>query len=84
MPDVADVLEQVMSDAAANRKAVLAHPDLAERLTRPLLGYSKPEQWNGFVPPEQFGQQINDSPRRAALVAILDEAFARDERRRAS
>jgi len=66
------------------REAVLAHPDLAERLTQPPLGYAQPSQWNGFVPPELFNNQINDSPRRAALVAVVDEALARSEQRRAS
>jgi hypothetical protein len=66
------------------REAVLAHPDLAERLTQPPLDYAQPSQWNGFVPPEQFNGQNNDSPRRAALVAIVDEALTRDAARKAS
>lgn len=66
------------------RETVLAHPDLAEKLTRPPLGYAQPSQWNGFVPPEKYDGQINDSPRRAALVAIVDEALARDAHRQAS
>lgn len=67
-----------------NRDAVLAHPDLAQKLTEPPLDYQRPEQWNGFVPPEYFNQQVNDSPRRAALVEIVAEAQARDAERRAS
>lgn len=61
-----------------DRDAVLAYPDLAERLTQPPLDYAKPEQWGGFVPPEYFNQQPNGSPRRAALVEIVTEAHARD------
>ena len=32
------------------RTAVLAHDDLRRRLVKE-LGYAKPEQWNGYVPP---------------------------------
>lgn len=71
-----------------NREVVARHEDLSKRLTEPPLGYAQPSQWNGFVPPSTFsGQvngQINDSPRRAALVAIVDEAMARDAQRQAS
>jgi hypothetical protein len=69
-------------DAAARKKAVLAHPDLAVRLTAEPLGYAKPDQWNGFVPPEQFNGQHNDSPRRAALAELVAEVYARHARRR--
>ncbi len=67
------------------REAVARYPDLAERLTHPPLSYARPEQWNGFVPPKEFPEgTLNDSPRRAALVAIVDEALARDAERKAS
>lgn len=66
------------------REAVLAFPDLAERLTRQPLDYVRPDQWNGFVPPAEFNGQANNSPRRAALVAIVDEALTRDAARKAS
>lgn len=67
----------------ARRAAVLAHPDLAERLTQPPLSYAKAEQWNGGIPPkhspEDAGGRVkpNDSPRRAALVEICEEAHRR-------
>lgn len=61
------------------RDAVLAHPDLAAKLTQQPLDYTRPEQWNGFVPPELWNGQINDSPRRAALVELVDEAMRRDD-----
>jgi hypothetical protein len=60
-----------------SRDAVLAYPDLAERLTSE-LDYKDPGQWNGFVPPEQFNGSHNASTRRVALVAIVNEAHARD------
>lgn len=65
------------------RAAVLAHPDLAERLTMTPLNYAKPEQWNGGIPPkytpEDASRRVepNDSPRRAALLAIVEEAMSR-------
>jgi hypothetical protein len=59
------------------KDAVLAHPDLAERLTMSPLNYAKPEQWNGGVPAETFNGGNNDSPRRAALAAIVEEAIQR-------
>lgn len=62
---------------ARNRDLILGHPDLAEHLTRPPLGYTRPDQWNGFIPPELFDGARNDSPRRAALVELLTEAEAR-------
>lgn len=61
-----------------DREAVLAHPDLAQRLTEPPLGYARPQQWNGFVPPETFNGTRNDSPRRAALVELVEQARARE------
>jgi hypothetical protein len=33
------------------RASVLAHPDLAARLTQPPLNYARPDQWNGYIPP---------------------------------
>jgi hypothetical protein len=64
------------------RAAVLAHPDLAERLTMTPLNYAKPEQWNGGVPAEMFNGGNNDSPRRAALLGLVDEALSRDNHRK--
>jgi hypothetical protein len=68
-------------ECAANRAAVLRHPDLAAKLTAPAIGYSRAEQWNGFVPPEGWGEhnQPNNSMRRAALIEILTEALLREE-----
>jgi hypothetical protein len=62
------------------RKLVLSHPDLAAKLCSYVVGYSKAENWNGWIPPEldSYGAR-SDSPRRAALVAILAEAELRTE-----
>ncbi|MGI5162747.1 hypothetical protein ACQEU3_47075 [Spirillospora sp. CA-253888] len=60
------------------RDAVLTYPDLAARLCEDPIGYARPDQWNGFVPPEIADQRHNNSPRRAALVEIVAEAHARD------
>lgn len=69
----------MISDAATNRRAVLGHHDLAAKLTQPPLDYALADQWNGFVPPELWNGQVNDSPRRAALVELVDEALRRNE-----
>jgi hypothetical protein len=69
-------------DAEARRKAVLAHPDLAAQLTVDPLGYAQPDQWSGYVPPERWNGQHNDSPRRAALAEITEQAWNRTEHRR--
>jgi hypothetical protein len=61
-------------------KMVMRYRDLAERLCQPPIGYAKPEQWNGYVPPAYDAERIdgvtplNDSPRRTAL---LEEAAER-------
>lgn len=67
-------------------KLVLAHPDLAEQLKSNLIGYTRPENWNGYIPPAEIpgpagapGYYVpNPSPRRAALVALVDEAQRRE------
>jgi hypothetical protein len=51
-------------------------PPLAMRLCDPPLSYAHPAQWNGYVPPEIWNGERNDSPRRRALLAIVDEALA--------
>ncbi|MFC9973595.1 hypothetical protein ACFVH6_22140 [Spirillospora sp. NPDC127200] len=60
------------------RDAVLAYPDLAARLCEDPIGYARPDQWNGYVPPEIADQRHNNSPRREALAEIVAEAHARD------
>ena len=72
-------LKEARERQAANRIAVLRHPDLAARLTEPPLSYAKPEQWNGGIPPETFGGERNDSGRRAALVELVEDAARREK-----
>lgn len=64
---------------AERRRAVLSHPDLAERLCEHPLSYKRPDQWTGYIPPEMWQGQPNRSPRREALVAIYEEALARSQ-----
>lgn len=61
----------------ANRGAVLQHADLYARLTEQPIGYARPDQWSGYIPPEQCDGSRNGSARRAALVALVEEARAR-------
>jgi hypothetical protein len=63
---------------AEDRKRVLKHPDLAARLCEPPLGFSRPEQWMGYIPPDTCGQQLNLSPCRDALLAIATAAYERE------
>jgi hypothetical protein len=69
--------EEAMARRDARRAAVLAHSDLAERLTQPPLNYATPEQWHGGVGPETWKGGQNDSPRRAALLELVAEAERR-------
>lgn len=63
----------------ADRKAlVLRHPDLAARLCERPIGHSRPEVWNGWIPPEVWQGQRNDSPVRSALLDIVAEAERRE------
>lgn len=61
---------------AARRERVLAHPQIAARLTEKPLSYNRPDAWNGWIPPslvEEAGtgrMVINRSPRRRALIDI--------------
>lgn len=60
------------------RDSVLRYPDLAARLCEPPIGYEKATQWNGYVPPDTCGNALNLSPRREALVELVNEAARRD------
>lgn len=61
-------------ECQARRELVLRHPDIAVRLTQPPLRYTRPEVWNGWIPPLTWREQINDSPRRKALMEIVAAA----------
>lgn len=70
--------QQARAECDARRARVLAHADLAARLTEPPLSYTQPQQWTGYVPPRTWGERLNTSPQRAALVEICTEAMCRD------
>lgn len=63
------------------RRRVLSHPELAKKLTQHPIGYDRPEQWTGFIPPQWITSAsadpdhriMNQSPQRAALVRIMTE-----------
>lgn len=70
-----------LTDAAYLRDLVLAHQDLAERLTAPPLDCPTPAHWNGYIPPLMTcaaGGQRNESPQRAALIEICGDAMVRE------
>lgn len=70
--------DQARAECHRRRARVLAHPDIAHRLTRPPLGFKQPEQWTGYIPPEIHGDRRNDSQRRVALVQIMQAVAARE------
>lgn len=79
-----DLAATARQKAADRGQLVARFPDLAARLTQPPLGYARPDQWNGFVPPKWVTTAgddwvLNDSPQRTALVEICAEAAARVE-----
>lgn len=68
---VAQAAQEAASRARDRKARVKAHPDLAARLCR-ALGYTRFEQWSGFVPPARdAGGRLNTSPVRVELLAIL-------------
>lgn len=80
-PDIAKLYRTVSAgkrhEQAEMRELVLGYPDLAEKLTALPWPFSEPEKWTGHIPPYLFGGVRNDSPQRAALVAICRQAVAR-------
>jgi hypothetical protein len=44
-------------DSAVRRARVLAHPDLARRLTDPPLRLSDPSRWSGWIPPKTLAEE---------------------------
>ncbi len=93
--EVAGIRAEARAAAAERRRRVLAHPDLAQRLTERPLGFMRPEMWNGYVPPasgfsgrvtgpgELPAEVANDSPVYFALCE-LGRAVAERERGSAS
>lgn len=75
----AEAAEKSRVDSARRRELVLKHPDLRDQLVGYLIGYSKPENWNGWIPPATDAKGArNNSPRRAALIALVAEAERRE------
>jgi len=64
---------------------VMQYPDIAAKLCRPPLKLGDPRNWSGYIPgfcaPETVRGVIpvNDSPIRAQLIAILNEAAERSD-----
>lgn len=65
------------AEMADLRQLVLSYDDLAKRLTELPWPHSQPDRWAGQIPPCVFRDRRNDSPQRAALVAICHEALGR-------
>jgi hypothetical protein len=81
--DWADYFDGFKSDAQRNRALVFAHADLTSALTGPPLGYTDPNQWNGYIPAATDSNgRLNTSPHRAALVALVGEAMRRERAER--
>jgi hypothetical protein len=68
------------SDSATQgeRARVLRHPEIAKKLCEAPLYYSRPEAWNGYVPPAMWREEHNDAPERKALLEIIGAAVAAD------
>lgn len=64
-------------------KLVMRYKDIAAKLCDPPLGYDKPDQWHGYIPPAYDPEGVdgvtplNTSPQRVALMALLEEAAVR-------
>lgn len=71
-------MAEARARSAERRIRVLAHPDLAARLTHRPLGYDDPHQWSGYVPPRTWHGKLNTAPQRQVLVDICAEALRRD------
>lgn len=54
---MAAAMQAAHEEAAARRERVLAHPDLRLKLTEAPIGYERPDQWNGYVPPKTDAEQ---------------------------
>jgi hypothetical protein len=44
-------------ESSARQARVLAHPDLARRLTDPPLKLSDPGRWSGWIPPKTLAEE---------------------------
>lgn len=70
-PAISSIEAEARARNEDRRTRVLAHPDIADDLTRRPLACSTPQQWGGFVPPAMFNGEPNDSPVREQIMTIL-------------
>jgi hypothetical protein len=90
-----DAAQDAKAECARRRAMVLKHEDLKAALCAPTVGYTRADQWNGFIPPPTIpspgegatgpttetgtGFMKNMSPRRQALILIVEEAERREK-----
>jgi hypothetical protein len=94
MPDVlkarpcVEAARQAAKQTDDQYKLIMRYKDIAAKLCAPPLNYDRPEQWHGYIPPAYDPERIdgvtplNDSPRRTALLALLEEAAERADAER--
>lgn len=74
-----DVVAEARKRCRARRARVLAHPQIAAKLTQPPLRYRDPSFWTGYIPPKIIegpsGPIENRSPERRALIEICNEVI---------
>jgi dihydroorotase len=78
---IRDEKRAAMTRNAHRRGLVLAHADLAAKLTEQPLNFSQPERWTGFIPPATLCTgALNTSPVRPALLALVYAAEQRQQK----
>lgn len=89
MPDVlksrpcVEAARHAAKQTTEQHKLITRYPDIRARLCSPPLNYDRPEQWRGYIPPAYDPERVdgatplNNSPRRVALMALLEEAAER-------
>lgn len=82
-PDIQRQVDEESADehekCQARRTRVLAHPDIAARLCLPPFELTKPEYWNGYIPPQYHMGKPNNSPVRKQLLDICWAVQKREE-----
>lgn len=81
------VVRAEIEKCQARRERVLAHPDLAVRLTKPPINFKHPEQWNGYIASAKIERQgrLVDNPSivRKALIDLCNAVLAAERKRAA-
>ena len=80
LTELSAALTKASDDAKARRERVLKHEWAQKRLCQ-IFGYTKAEQWRGYIPPrldpetdgEQSFRPLNQSPYRRDLIRLLHE-----------